>query len=57
MAKKSGLVENTVEEATPTANVSVEETPIVETPIVETPKVETQTPGHPSRDFFTPING
>jgi hypothetical protein len=52
MAKKSGLIENNVEETTPSANVSVEETATV-----ETPKTETQAQGHPSRDFHTPING
>lgn len=49
MAKKSGLIENNVEETTETTPVA--------TPVVETPKVETQTPGHQSRDFYTPING
>jgi hypothetical protein len=52
MGKKSGLIENTVEETTPSAKVAVEETPIV-----ETPKVQNQDTGYPSRDFKHPLNG
>lgn len=46
MGKKSGLIENTVEQTTPSAKVAVEETPVV-----ETPKQETTIAGYPSRDF------
>lgn len=52
MAKKSGLIENNVEETVPSANVSVEQTPAV-----ESPKTESQPQGHPSRDFHTAVNG
>jgi len=52
MGKKSGLIEKTVEETTPSAKVSVEETPVV-----ETPKQETTIAGYPSRDFKHPLNG
>jgi len=46
MGKKSGLVETTVEETTPSAKVSVEETPVA-----EAPKKQTTATGYPSRDF------
>jgi hypothetical protein len=52
MGKKSGLIENTVEQATPSAKVAVEETPVV-----ETPQVQNQDTGYPSRDFKHRFNG
>jgi hypothetical protein len=52
MGKKSGLIENTVEETTPSAKVAVEKTPVV-----ETHKQETTIAGYPSRDFKHPLNG
>lgn len=52
MGKKSGLIENTVEETTPSAKIAVEETPVE-----ETPKQETTIAGYPSRDFKHRFNG
>lgn len=51
MGKKSALVEEAPKETMP-EGVVTPETTVVET-AVEQPK----TPGHPSRDFHTPING
>jgi hypothetical protein len=57
MGKKSGLIENAVEETAPSAKDSVKETPKAETPVVEIPKQETTIAGYPSRDFKHRFNG
>jgi hypothetical protein len=53
MGKKSGLIEKIVGQATPSAKVAVEETPVQ----VETPQVQNQDTGYPSRDFKHRFNG